>query len=110
MRDYENELDHKRAERHAVAVAEAGASPDYTNLARAYLSLAARMEEAEGFLENLRPLARKAEFYRKLLVERCGEEFVRSEENEEDFLQALDLERLKEEYIRNLKAAKKKDT
>jgi hypothetical protein len=86
----------REAQGNAAAVAEA-TSPDHTNLALENVKLAGRLREAEGFLERLRPLARKADFYRGLLVERCGEQFVRGEENEEDFRQALELERMKED-------------
>jgi len=100
MASKENEPDHEWAQRHAVTVAEAAISPDDTNLARAYIKLAARLKETEGFCENLRPLARRGDFYRKLLVEKCGEAFVQSEENEEEFLHALYLEAMKEDARR----------
>jgi hypothetical protein len=48
-----------------------------------------------------------SDFYRKLLVEKCGKEFVESEEQEEEFQQAQKLERLKVEYIRRLKSSQK---
>jgi hypothetical protein len=109
MHDNQTEPNHERAARHAAATADTAISPDSRNLALAYLSLSSRLKEAEGFLEELRPLARKAKFYRALLVLQCGgEDLVKSEEDEEDLRQAFELERLKEEYIRRLKAANRK--
>lgn len=102
-----SEPDHELAERHASGIVGTGSPPDDENLARAYLNLAARIKVVEGYCDSLRPRARIADFFRKLLVERCGEEFVASEEWEEEFQQAIELEHLRFDHMLSLKAGRK---